>query len=411
MRRYLHILGRPGALLPFALAFLARLPVSMAPLGTVLLIQSVRGTYALAGTVAAALTVGVAVGSPFWGARMDRIGQTRVLGPLSLASGVLLAALALGAVGTVSSGWLIVLALGVGLAFPPISPGMRAAWRRLLPDRSMWQAAYALEAVVIETMFVGGPLLLSALLLFAPPAVPLLVTAALLAVGGAGYALTGAARACGPLRSTAAGAVRGRSPLGHPAARSAMVVALLIAVGFGLSDVSLAATAESVLGGQERVGLLFLAIAGGSAIGGTVYGSRSWPGPERVRLPFTVAVFGVGLALVALLVGAGRVPLWLLLPLLFGVGLSVAPGLIVIANLVDAGAASDRLGEAQSWLSTAFTAGTSAGTALAGFLVDHGGPSWSLAGASIAVLIGALLATAAQPVWRGVDDTLADWSP
>lgn len=429
MSRYGSILRRPGALRPFLFAFLARLPISMAPLGVVLLVQSARGSYALAGAIAAAFTIGAAVATPGWGALMDRVGQCPVLAPLSVASGTLLAALALGAAGPVPAALLMVLAVGVGLTFPPISPGMRATWRLLvLPDQNDLRAAYALEAVVIETMFVGGPLLLSALLLVAPPVVPLLATAALLAVGGAGYATSAVPRALRPeprvpvrphCADSAVGAVgagvdsaggvdspggagvgrRGRSPLRSLGAVIALLVGLLTAIGFGQGDVSLAATAEILLGDQALVGLLFMSVAGGSALGGMVYGARDWPGAESARLPVLLAAFAAGLGAVAVLVGLGTGALWLLMPLLFLAGLSVAPGLIIVANLVDAAAPRDRLSEAQAWLTTAYTAGAGAGTALGGVLVDRGGPARSLLGAAAAVLTASVVAAVMQRAW------------
>jgi predicted MFS family arabinose efflux permease len=276
---------------------------------------------------------------------------------------------------------------------------MRAAWRVLLADERDRQAAYALEAVVIEVVFVGGPLLLSVFLAFAPPIVPLVVTAVLLGAGGAGYARTRAARSWRPEPHHEGPGRRGSSPLRSVGVVAAMLVGLLLAIGFGQLDVSLAATAELVLGDQAKVGLLFMAIAGGSAVGGTVYGARVWPGREQTRLPVVLGVVVIGLGVVATLISRGVDSLPVLMPVLFLTGLSIAPGLIVIANLIDRFASRDRLGEAQAWLSTAFTAGGGAGTALAGVLIDRGGPARSLVGAVAAMLAAALFSLAAQRIW------------
>ena len=73
---------------------------------------------------------------------------------------------------------------------------------------------------------------------------------------------------------------------------------------------------------------------------------------------------------------------------------------IIQQGLVDELAPAHRLGEAQSWLNTAFTAGSAGGTALAGVLVDLGGPQRSFLGAALAVGTAAVLALAAQPRWR-----------
>ncbi len=400
MRRYLHVLSRPGALVPFLASFAARLPVSMAPLGIVLLVQSVRGAYAPAGVVTAAFTLGVAVSAPGWGALIDRVGQPVVILPLSAVSGVLLAVLAVGAVRGACDPVLVVLATAVGASFPPISPAMRGAWRMVLQKEEDRRVAYALEGVVIEVVFVGGPLLLSLLLVTSSPVVPLLVTAALLGFGGIGYATTHAARSWRPEPHHEGPDLRGPSPLLVPGVAAVLTVSLLVAIAFGQLDVSLAATAQTLLGDQARVGLLFMSVAGGSVVGGTWYGTRHWRGAEHTRLPFTLTGFCVGMACVTGLITAHVSALWVLMPVLFLTGLSIAPGLIMTANLVDTYASRDRLNEAQSWLTTAFTAGGAAGTAIAGVVIDRGGVSRSFLGSTVCIAVAVALAVVAQRVWR-----------
>lgn len=395
MGRYLSILRRPGTLLPFVAAVVARLPVAMVPLGMILLIQSQRGNYAVAGGVTAMFALGASVSAPVWGNTMDRHGQSVVIAPVSVVSAVLLASLAVGAV----SGWpdtaLVVLAAGVGLAFPPISPAMRAAWRVVLRNDLDRRAAYALDAVAVETIFVGGPLLLSVLLAVAAPVVPLLVTAGLLGLGGVGYALTGAARAWRPEPPGEDGGRRGESPLRVRGVRLVLLMAAALAIGFGLNDVAIAATAKEELGSATRVGFLFAAIAGGSATGGLWYGSRAWRRPEQLRLPFSLAGFGAGLATIGLILEAGHPALLLLVTVLFLTGLCVAPSLIILANLIDHHGPDGRLSEAQSWLNTSYTSGSAVGTALAGIAVDAGGAALGFLCAAGAVSIGVAGAAAA----------------
>jgi MFS family permease len=398
--RYLSVLRRRAALLPFVAAVVGRLPVAMAPLGLVLLIQGVRGAYAFAGVVTAAYALGAAVSAPGWGHLMDRYGQSLVVGPVSVVSGVLLAVLALTAVGGGGDVLLIALAAAVGLTFPPLSPAMRGAWRAALDSDLDRRAAYALDAVAVETIFVGGPLLLAVLLPFGA-VVPLVVTAVLLGVGGGSYALTGAARAWRPEPSAVHGGGRGESPLRVPGVRLVLAVAIAMAVGFGLTDVSIAATAREDLHDQARIGFLFAAIAGGSATGGLWYGSRVWHRPEHLRLPVSLGGFVVGLVVLGSLLSTGHPGLGTLLPVLFGTGLCIAPVLIILANLVDHHGPDDRLSEAQSWLNTAFTAGSAGGTALAGIAVDTGGPGRGFLGAAAAVAVGLVGSLAAARAWRG----------
>ncbi|HEX2808192.1 MAG TPA: MFS transporter [Kineosporiaceae bacterium] len=394
--RYLRILSRRAALLPFLAAVVARLPIAMGPLGIVILVQQVRGAYASAGLVTAAFAVGSSVATPIWGRLMDRRGQAVVIGPVSLVSGALLATLAERAVHGAPDAALAALAAGCGITFPPISPAMRGAWRSVLDQDLDRRAAYALDAVAVETIFVGGPLLLSLLLVFAPPVVPLLVTAGLLACGGFGYALTGAARRWCPEPHEDGHGHRGASPLRIPAVLLVLGVSAALSVGFGLCDVSIAATARQVLGDQAKVGLLFAAIAGGSATGGLWYGSRVWRRPERNRLPITLSGFASGLFGIGVLLATRLTTPWgtlpAMVPLLFFTGLNIAPGLIMLANQIDLHGPRDRLSEAQSWLNTSFTSGGALGTAAAGVLVDVGGPAGGFLGAGTAVVAAVLVA-------------------
>ena len=74
---YRHLFGLTGRTY-IVVAFLARLPLAMSQLGTLLLVSAATGSYGAGGFCAGALAVANAVGAPFWGARADRVGQRRV---------------------------------------------------------------------------------------------------------------------------------------------------------------------------------------------------------------------------------------------------------------------------------------------------------------------------------------------
>ncbi|MFC0465518.1 MFS transporter [Kineococcus gynurae] len=296
-----------------------------------------------------------------------------------------------------------------------MSAAMRAAWRVVAPEPARRKLGYALDAVAVETLFVGGPLLLTALLAIATPVVPLVITAALLALGGVGYALTGAARSftgsgahvgahAGP--GSEAGGGRPRPVVLARGVLPAFVVLAAMSVGFGLLDVSLAGLAEEIFGSADSLGYLFAGIAGGSAVGGLLYGAIDWKGPDRGRLPWLLGGFGTGLVAVALLAGTGDgdPSLLLLVPVLALTGLFISPNLIVLQGVVDDTAPPARLGEAQAWLSSAVTAGAAAGNALAGKLLEDHGPPQSFAAAAVAVVGAAVLALLVQGAWRRAHD-------
>ena len=407
---YLRLLAHSPARNPFLAALIARLPLSMAPLGILLLVEAERGTYSLAGFVTGAYAVGSALGTPLWGRLMDHFGQVRVLVPTAVASAGLVVALALATVGTSPPLLLVALATLAGFAYPPMSPALRSSWRVIFPDRESRRVAFALDATSVELVFVGGPLLLSLLLAVSPPVVPLLVTAAAMVGGSLAYCTTSAARRSVPTAGTQEQAVDG-SPL--PGARSAvtapgvlglLLVMLAMSIGFGQLDTSLAATAENVLGSTEQVGLLFLAIAGGSAVGGLAFGTRSWPFDERKAVPTLLGVFALMLAVMAFLLGLPQVPVWLLFPVLVITGASIAPTLIMQQSLLDHLAPAHRLNEAQAFLSASNTTGAAAGTALAGVMIDFFGLGVSFAGAAVGAALAALIAVASQARWRAASE-------
>ena len=413
---YLEILRRPVAARPFAAAVVARLPISMAPLGMVLLIQQTTGSYGRAGAVTGAYAVGSAVGAPLWGRALDRWGQPRVVATTAVSSAALLTSLAVGATQGAAPGVLLGLGALAGVSLPPVSPAMRAAWRVALREPATVRAAYALDAVAVETIFITGPLLLSLLLVVSAPAVPLIVTAGLTLVGGVAYATTGAARdAQAHGRATAARAAAPgsagvepgepdrpttSSTLGrllHRALPLSLVPVLLtglcLAVAFGSIDTSLAATARDVLGNQAELGLLFTAIAGGSACSGLWFGTRDVKHDDQIRyLPFLLLAVTGGLVPLSILVGAFTPALWVLLPLLFLTGMGISPTLIILQNLTDVAAPAARVNEGQSWLATSITTGAGTGTAIAGALIDAVGIAWSFAAAGTAAVSASALA-------------------
>ena len=115
VRAYGRLLRHGPAARPFVFAALARLTLSMIPLGVLVLVERERASYALAGLVSGAYAVGAALGTPLWGRLMDRFGQLPVLLPTTLTSAGLLAGLALATTGGAPVGVLVAIAVGVGL--------------------------------------------------------------------------------------------------------------------------------------------------------------------------------------------------------------------------------------------------------------------------------------------------------
>jgi MFS family permease len=418
MRAYGRLLGHGPAARPFLSGAVARLTLAMIPLGILILVEQQRQTYAVAGVVTGAYAIGAALGTPLWGRLMDRFGQVPVLAPTALVSAGLLVTLAVATVGGASDGTLIALAAGVGFSYPAISPALRSSFRIVLPDPNSRRVAFALDATAVELAFVCGPLLLSALLLPGIALLPLLVTAGLLAGGGLAYCATGVARRATPaVQRMASGhdpetaGTGPRTALAATGVTAVLTVMLMVSIGFGQLDTSMAATADHAMGGTEKVGILFAAIAGGSTLGGLIFGSRSWPFDERRAVPVLLGLFGAFLAVLAGLLAAGATSLPVVLPVLFLTGLTIAPTLIIQQGLLDHLAPAHRLNEAQAFLSASNTIGAAAGTAVAGVVIDLGGVAWSFAGAACGVVLAAVIAVINQSRWRpapAVSDTVVE---
>ena len=159
---YRRILQIPGTLLFSATGMVARLPMSMASLGIVLLVSTATGSYGLAGSVSAAYLIANGAFAIAQGRLLDRLGQSRVL---PVAVGVFGAALAL-LMWSVQADWPVAvsyLAAAVsGAALPAVGSCVRARWSHVLRSPDDLQTAFALEAVVDESVFMLGPILVTA---------------------------------------------------------------------------------------------------------------------------------------------------------------------------------------------------------------------------------------------------------
>src|SRR5690606_34828407 len=125
---YLTLLSDRTALAFTLAGFIARLPVSMSGLGIVLLISLPTGSYGSAGLVTACATLTGAVASPWWGRRIDRIGQARSLVVAALICNLSLVLLIVTVQLRLPLPVTCLAAVGVGLGTPSAGSAVRARW-------------------------------------------------------------------------------------------------------------------------------------------------------------------------------------------------------------------------------------------------------------------------------------------
>ncbi|WP_433172497.1 MFS transporter [Actinoallomurus sp. CA-150999] len=389
---YAAVLRAPHARRTFGAALLGRLSYGIVPLSLTLASAGATGSYATAGTAVAGFALTVSALSPVRARLIDRYGPRRALPPMAFAYALVLGALALlTARHGVPAAPLVVLALAAGAFPPPLGPVMRTLWSDLVPDRRLLQRAYSLDTVAEELLFVTGPLLAGLIAALVGPAAGVAVSAGLVLAGT--FALvsspvarsqTGTAGAADPVengptpRRSRGGSFGG---LGRPVVLSAGIGTCLGALGLLLvafaahrHEAPAAAWAEA-------------ALSAGSAVGGLVYGSRSWRVPGRVRLPVLTAALAMSLAV------AGAAPDLYALAAVVGVaGLFVAPALTTAYLLAEESAAPGARTRAGAWVNTAFNAGSSFGMAAAGRLIGRLPLAWCFVAAAALPLILALVA-------------------
>ncbi|MEV0840445.1 MFS transporter [Actinocatenispora sera] len=382
---YRALFAATGPRLP-VLSFLARLPNAMGPLGVLTLLVATTGSYSAAGIATAALGVGAAFGGPAVGALADRYGQRPVGLVAALVdaagyAGLVAAALLHGPASLVTA-----LATVAGLATPQVGPFMRVRWVHLLRARGkLVPTAFSYEGAVDETSFVAGPALVGLCALMFPPAVPLLIAAALLVVAGLAFALHPTAPA--PVAVSGSAAPRARLPR-RTVLGLVLAMAALGAI-FGGTQTGVTALAGSI-GRPGSAGLIYAVLGVGSATAGL---ATAWL-PARFRYPARYLVFAAALAVAvtALLTISGPAGAIAAMAVL---GLLVAPYLITVYALAERIAPPGRTATVLTLLAAGIVAGVALGAGLAGTLADRYGFRGAFAVPVAAGLIALLLAATA----------------
>ncbi|MGH3346415.1 MAG: MFS transporter, partial [Nocardioides sp.] len=161
---YRRILVVPGARLFSAAGMVARLPISMVGLGIVLLVEHATGSYGLAGAVSAVYVAAGAAFTILQGRLLDRLGQARVLVPVVAVFATAVALLVVSEQADWPGASTYLFAAVGGATLPAAGSCVRARWSHALTGRPAdLQTAFALEAVVDESVFILGPILVTVL--------------------------------------------------------------------------------------------------------------------------------------------------------------------------------------------------------------------------------------------------------
>jgi predicted MFS family arabinose efflux permease len=325
--------------------------------------------YGFAGLVMALFGLAVVLVSPVRAWLVDRHGPRRALPPMAAAFAAVLAAIALipprpG----VHDAVIAVLATAAGASAPPLGVVMRTLWSALVRDRDVLQAAYSLDGVAEEILYVTGPVITGVITVVATPADGLLATAGLMVTGTAVFLRSPGLRRWPAPAAGAPSGIRSTAPQEAGTGRAILALAFatgaigLCLGGLGLVIVAFAQARQA----PAAVAWIEAALSAGSALGGLGYGAVTWRIPAQRRLALLIT----GLAVI--LVPAALSPGLLVLALLTALaGVLVAPALATAYVLTDSLAAPTARNRAGTWVSSGYNAGSSAGSALSGQMIGR----------------------------------------
>jgi MFS family permease len=385
--RYARILRTPHVLPLTASALVARLPIGIDSLAIVLFLRERTGSYAAAGLVSACFALGGGAGAPLSGRLIDRFGQREVLVPLALVhAGGLALLVALGLLDAPVA-LLVLVAFVAGAAIPPISATMRPLWGPMLgDDAELLPAAYALDSVLIEFVFVFGPLLTAVATALLSPVAALALAGALMVGGTRAFTALPPSRAWRPTPS--AGGHGWLGALRSPGLRTLVAATLPLGFCFGAMEVTLPAFSED-MASRAWAGVLLSIWSLGSAAGGIAYGA--WAGSLPLGRTYVRLAAVLPLTFLPL---AAAPSVWVMPALCLVAGVAIAPLLASGNQLVGDVAPAGALTEAYTWPITALVIGLSAGNAVAGVLVETADWRVSFLVGAACAMVGSVLAFA-----------------
>jgi MFS family permease len=271
-----------------------------------------------------------------------------------------------------------------GALIPQVPAAMRSLWGMLVEDRERRETAYALVGIVFELGVVTGPALVAALVAAGSPTLAVIAPASIATGSALAFTATPASLRWRGMRHEAGPF----GPLHARGMRTVFAVLAMFGAAMGVAQVAVPAFAEA-RGSTAAGGVLLAALSAGSLIGGLVYGARTWPGALPGRLVVVLVGVGAGFATLAL---AESPPV--LAALLLLTGLLIAPTGVIGSTLLDTVAPVGTVTEAFAAMVIGIVAGTAAGNALGGTIVESASYETAVLAAGAIAAAGAALTLA-----------------
>ncbi|RFA19877.1 MFS transporter [Subtercola boreus] len=372
MSSYSSLLRTRGVGRIMAAQLVARFPFGMLSLAFLLHIQRVHDSYASAGLVLAALSIGQAVAGPLTSRLMGRWGMRPVITGTIAVCAVAVSIIALVEMSIPAT---MAVALVAGLTMPPIQPAVRTIYPKMVNSKQL-TPLFSLDASAQEIIWVVGPVITTFTATQIGTVEGILLAVGFLVGGGAWF-----------LSSPELGRVRiprSRKRLGAVLTKPPVLLATIVGFLLVAACAAIEAGVVSAFGhGGAEAGVVLAIFAVGSLVGGLALGHLpigSWALAQRMLIVF------VGTAVAAI-----SLDVWWLAVFLFLAGVGIAPALAVMFSIVSSSVRFSETAEAYGWVGTGQLIGAAVGSALAGFLIDSRGPGGAFIVAAGLALLGFLV--------------------
>ena len=372
MSSYANLLKTPGVARIIAAQLTARFPSGMLSLAYLLHIEHIHHSYAAAGLVLAATSLGQAIAGPLTSRWMGVWSMRKVLILTMVVCAISIFCMAF----IVMPVWAYMLVgLIGGLSTPPIQPAVRTIYPKMVNSKQL-TPLFSLDASAQEIIWVAGPVITTFVAVQISTTLAIVLAGILLVGGGLWFIMSPeVGRVRIPRSKRKFGVV-----LKRPAVLLSTITGFLLIGACAAVEASVVATFGE--GGAES-GIILAIFALGSLVGGLSLGHLPVGPWAMARRMFAVFV-GMSLALASL-------DFWWLAIALLVAGIGIAPALAVMFAIVSATVKFSDTAEAYGWVGTGQLIGSAIGSAIAGFLIDANGATGGFAVAASFAFVGFLI--------------------
>lgn len=388
MREYVRVFRYPGAPSMILASFPARLAYGMIGLGLYFKTYHTVHSIAFAGFVAGLNGISGSITTSLRSKLLDKFGMRtplRFFVP-AYASSILVLNF------VHSRGLLVLAALLLGMAAPPINLSIRPLWRNIVPQEDM-RRALAIDTSVMTTATILGPVLVTYLSLSKHPASALITCSVLIFVGGISLSMLAMTKQWKPevKSGTEVGIFR------VPGIRLLMIEGIIIGLGAGMFQIAVPAF-TSIRHVEHLTGTIFAVSSVCSIIGALLaglIGKRLTPLKAFVRNYYLWALVGLPLCFTT--------PGWSLMLIGGLVGLTVGSQQVFYLEVIEAVRPKGTAASALGWMWTVEGSAASVGAWVGGSLSQAFSPQFCFALTSASVVIGVVIVHKGQALLKAAD--------